>query len=297
MWFTVELAIGMGCRSVPCLAVSFLALVPCSLVFCKTVAAPASEKRETHARTPVRPHIQSHVLCPACLACLEAKETFDVGFVCYGLCQEACASWIGTPEQTTSVSRCVGVRERECVCVCEFVWCLAALELQPSVPVPRYCTALPAGLGRRYQHHTAAEQEHFGGESDPGPWISPLSGTTARLLAWVQHCVRLAATITPPVLGPCCEENADGDLLSNPSPCLRPTSYTYTLLSPCMQISASLSSSPPLPPLAIRHSFILPLSRTSPSKPPSPFLDSVQKRREGEYYPLGCIDIRTQLPL
>lgn len=35
--------------------------------------------------------------------------------MCYGLCQEACASWIGTPEQTTSVSRCVGVSE--CVCV------------------------------------------------------------------------------------------------------------------------------------------------------------------------------------
>lgn len=38
---------------------------------------------------------------------------------------------------------------------------------------------------------------HSGGESDPGPWLPPLSGTPARLLAWVQHCVRLAATITP----------------------------------------------------------------------------------------------------
>lgn len=174
---------------------------------------------------------------------------------------------------------------------------LLLLLQQPSVPVPRYCTALPAELGRRYQHHPTAEKEHFGGESDPGPWVPPLSGTPARLLAWVQHCVRLAATITPLCWVLAAKENADGDLLSNPSPCRRPTSYTYTLLSPCMQISASLSSSPPLPPLAIRHSFILPLSRTSPSKPPSPFLDSVQKRREGEYYPLGCIDIRTQLPL
>lgn len=120
------------------------------------------------------------------------------------------------------------------------------LLLLASVPVPRYCTALPAELGRRYQHHPTAEKEHFGGESDPGPWVPPLSGTPARLLAWVQHCVRLAATITPLCWVLAAKENADGDLLSNPSPCRRPTSYTYTLLSPCMQISASLllSSSP-----------------------------------------------------
>lgn len=127
-------------------------------------------------------------------------------------------------------------------------WCLAAWELQPSVPVPRYCTALPAELGGRYGTTTTqpAEQERSGGESDPGPWIpTPVwhACTPASLgAALCPSC----SNDHPPVLGPCCEENADGDLLSNPSPCRRPTSYTYTLLSPCMQISASLllSSSP-----------------------------------------------------
>lgn len=167
---------------------------------------------------------------------------------------------------------------------------------RPEVPVPRYCTALHADLGGEEvppptTHAALLEVRAILVPGCPPVWHACTPASLGAALC--PSC----SNDHPPVLGPCCEENADGDLLSNPSPCLRPTSYTYTLLSPCLQISASLSSSPPLPPLAIRHSFILPLSRTSPSKPPSPFLDNVQKRREGEYYPLGCIDIRTQLPL
>jgi hypothetical protein len=102
------------------------------------------------------------------------------------LSKRACASrgQTGTPEQTTSVSRCQGV-------VSVSLRCLAALEAAAIGTRPQVlysATCRPGSRVRRYvhryttttttNHHSAAGQEHFGGESDPGPWIPPLPGTT-----------------------------------------------------------------------------------------------------------------------
>lgn len=189
-------------------------------------------------------------------------------------------------QEQTTLSRGVYV----CVRVCK-----------PSVPVPRYSTSVQsylADLGCRCRTvvppPSPVEQEHLEVRAILVPGSHPC---LARLLAWVQHCVRLAATINP--LGWVLAARKMLMGTSCPIPLLvdvpPPTPTPCSLLA-CKYLPL-LSSPPPLPPLAIRHSFILPLSRTSPSKPPSPFLDNAQKRREGNQYPLGCIDIRTQLLL
>lgn len=213
-------------------------------------------------------------------------------------CQETRASWTGPPNRPL----CLAARGCESVCLCLRLWALGGALLLGSCShrypspgtVQRYLPSWVVGTvppPPNLQSRSTLEVRAILVPGSP-----PLSGTPARLLAWVQHCVRLAATITP-----LCWVLAARKMLmgtSCPIPLLvdvpPPTPTPCSLLA-CKYLP--LSSSPPLPPLAIRHSFILPLSRTSPSKPPSPFLDSVQKRREGEYYPLGCIDIRTQLPL